>query len=57
MRPRAMQEARRALELDGRSAEALEAMGRLQFLFDWDFARAERSLTRAIARDPDYMPS
>jgi DNA-binding winged helix-turn-helix (wHTH) protein/Tfp pilus assembly protein PilF len=57
MRPRAMQEARRALELDARSAEALEALGRLQFLFDWDFAAAERSLTQAIARDPDYMPS
>ena len=57
MRPRAMQEVRRALELDARSAEALEALGRLQFLFDWDFAAAERSLTQAIGRDPDYMPS
>jgi len=57
MRPRAMQEAHRALALDSRSAEALEALGRLQFLFDWDFAAAERSLTQAIARDPDYMPS
>jgi serine/threonine-protein kinase len=57
MRPRAMEAARRALALDSRSAEALEALGRAQFLFDWDFAEAERNLTRAVALDSDYMPA
>ncbi|HEY8174571.1 MAG TPA: tetratricopeptide repeat protein [Gemmatimonadaceae bacterium] len=57
MRPRAVKEARYALELDARSAEGLAALGRTQFLFDWDFAAAERSLSRAIALDPDYMPA
>jgi DNA-binding winged helix-turn-helix (wHTH) protein/Tfp pilus assembly protein PilF len=57
MRPRAMQAARRALELDPQSAEGQAALGRAQFLFDWDFAAAERSLTRALALDPDYMPA
>ena len=57
MRPRAMKAARRALELDAQSAEGHEALGRALFLFDWDFARAERSLARALALDPDYMPA
>src|SRR5918992_2969138 len=57
MRPRAMSAARRALELDSRSAEGHEALGRAQFLFDWDFAAAERSLTRALEIDPEYMPA
>jgi tetratricopeptide (TPR) repeat protein len=57
MRPRAMKAAGRALELDPRSAEGHEALGRAQFLFDWDFAAAERSLARAVALDPDYMPA
>lgn len=57
MRPRAMKAAQRALELDPRSAEGQEAVGRVQFLFDWDFAAAERSLARAVALDPDYMPA
>ena len=57
MRPRAMKAARRALELDPESAEGHSALGRAQFLFDWDFAGAEGSLTRAVALDPDYMPA
>ena len=57
MRPRAMQAAQRALDLDPRSAEGQAALGRVQFLFDWDFAAAERSLARAVALDPDYMPA
>jgi tetratricopeptide (TPR) repeat protein len=57
MRPRAIQAAQRALELDPRSAEGQAALGRVQFLFDWDFAAAERSLARAVALDPDYMPA
>jgi DNA-binding winged helix-turn-helix (wHTH) protein/tetratricopeptide (TPR) repeat protein len=57
LRPRALQAARRALDLDPRSAEGQEALGRVQFLFDWDFAAAGRSLARAVALDPDYMPA
>ena len=57
MRPRAMKAATRALELDPQSAEGHAALGRVQFLFDWDFAAAERSLARAVALDPDYMPA
>jgi DNA-binding winged helix-turn-helix (wHTH) protein/Flp pilus assembly protein TadD len=57
LRPRAMEAAARALELDARSAEGLEALGRAEFLFDWDFASAERHLARAIARDPSHMPA
>jgi DNA-binding winged helix-turn-helix (wHTH) protein len=57
MRPRAMQMAQRALDLDSRSAEGLAALGRAQFLFDWDFAAAARNLSHAVARDPDYMPA
>lgn len=57
MRPRAMKESERALELDPQSAEGHAALGRAQFLFDWDFAGAERSLARALVLDPDYMPA
>lgn len=57
MRPRAMQAAERALELDPQSAEGHAAFGRAQFLFDWKFTAAERSLQRAIALNPDYMPA
>lgn len=57
MRPPAMKAARRALELDPQSAEAHAALGRAQFLFDWDFAAAERSLSRSLALDDDYMPA
>ncbi len=57
MRPRAMQAARRALELEAESAEGHAALGRVQFLFDWDFGGAERSLGRAVALDGDYMPA
>src|SRR5262249_26511827 len=44
LRPRAMRFARRALELDARSAEGQEALGRAQVLVDWDLAAAERPL-------------
>jgi tetratricopeptide (TPR) repeat protein len=57
MRPRAMKEARRALDIDAQSAEGYEALGRAQFLFDWNFVTAERSILHAVALDPDYMPA
>jgi tetratricopeptide (TPR) repeat protein len=52
-----MNEAHQALALDARSAEAHEALGRAQFIFDWDFPAAERSLARALALDSAYMPA
>lgn len=57
MRPRAFQCAERALRLDRDSAEAYEALGRAQFLFDWDFPAAERSLNKALSLNSDYMPT
>ncbi len=57
MRPRAMRSAQRALQLDRESAEGHAALGRAQFLFDWDFPAAERSLAHAVALDSDYMPA
>jgi DNA-binding winged helix-turn-helix (wHTH) protein len=57
LRPRAMAEAQRALDLDPGSAQGHAALGRARLLFDWDFAGAERSLARAIEIDGDYMPA
>jgi tetratricopeptide (TPR) repeat protein len=57
MRPRAITAVLRALELNPQSAEGQAALGRVQFLFDWDFAASERSLKRAVALNPDYMPA
>jgi DNA-binding winged helix-turn-helix (wHTH) protein/Tfp pilus assembly protein PilF len=57
LRPRALASARRALELDPDSAEGHAAFGRAKFIFDWDFAAAERSLRHSIALDADSMPA
>jgi DNA-binding winged helix-turn-helix (wHTH) protein/Tfp pilus assembly protein PilF len=57
MRPQAMAKAQRALDLDPQSAEGHAALGRAQFLFDWNFAAAARSLARAVSLDEDYMPA
>jgi tetratricopeptide (TPR) repeat protein len=57
MRPQAMTSARRALILDPQSAEGYAALGRAQFLFDWNFAAAERSLARSLSLNADYMPA
>ncbi|MCI0624689.1 MAG: winged helix-turn-helix domain-containing protein [Acidobacteria bacterium] len=57
MRPRAMEAAERALALEPQSAEGHAALGRALFLFDWNFAAAERSLKRALELNPNYMPA
>lgn len=57
MRPRAFESAKRALELDGNSAEGYEALGRAEFLFDWDFRAAKGNLERALSLNSDYMPA
>ena len=57
LRPRAFRSAERALQLDRNSAEGYEALGRAQFLFDWDFPAAERSLNKALLLNAEYMPA
>lgn len=46
--------ARRALELDARSAEAHASLGHLA-LHDWDWAESEKQFREAIAIDPSYV--
>jgi tetratricopeptide (TPR) repeat protein len=50
---RARDSALRALAMDDSCADAQVALGTVLFLTDWNWAGAERSLTRAIALDPD----
>jgi DNA-binding winged helix-turn-helix (wHTH) protein/Tfp pilus assembly protein PilF len=44
----------RALALDRSSADAHVALGTLQFLAEWDWSEAERSLQRALHVNPDH---
>ena len=46
--------ARKALEIDSRSAEAHASLGYALFHYDWDFEEAERELRRSIDLDPGY---
>jgi TolB-like protein len=46
--------AERAIALDPESAEGLAARAVCALFCDWDFARAERDLARAIEADPGY---
>jgi serine/threonine-protein kinase len=49
---RARRAAQRAVVLDPRSATAHSALGALLFRYDWDWAGAERELSRAIQLNP-----
>jgi TolB-like protein/Flp pilus assembly protein TadD len=49
--PRARAAAERALALDSTIAEAHTSLGIVHLFYDWDFAGAERELSRAIALD------
>ena len=51
--PKAKQAAARALEIDARLAEAHDSMGSISFWFDWDWAKAESHLKRAIDLNPN----
>jgi serine/threonine protein kinase/tetratricopeptide (TPR) repeat protein len=51
---RAKTAAERALALDDTLAEAHTQLGWVFFRWDWDWAAAERELTRAIALNPEY---
>ena len=46
--------ARRALELDERLAEAHTSLAWVLFIYDWDWAGAEREFRRSIELDPRY---
>jgi DNA-binding winged helix-turn-helix (wHTH) protein len=46
--------ARRALAIDDGSADAQAALGAVQFLSEWNWAAADRSLRRALEIDPDH---
>jgi serine/threonine-protein kinase len=52
--PRARASATDAIRLDDGLAEAHAALGLVRYLYDWDFAAAERSFEKALALDPDY---
>ena len=52
--PRAREYALKALELDDGLADVHYTRGANQFLFDWDWAGAEKSLKRAIVLNPSH---
>jgi serine/threonine-protein kinase len=49
--------ARKALEIDDRSAEAHASLGYALFHYDWNFEESERELRRSIELDPGYSPA
>jgi eukaryotic-like serine/threonine-protein kinase len=51
---RAREEARKAIALDETLAEAHTSLGWVTFIYDWDWAGAEREFTRAIQLNPHY---
>ena len=44
----------KALELDETLGETHASLGFFRFLYDWDFAGAEESFTRALSLNPNY---
>ena len=52
--PKAKEAAMRALELDDSLAEAHMDLANYYFLFDWDWAAAEREYRRALELNPNY---
>ncbi|MBA7670056.1 hypothetical protein ES703_78198 [subsurface metagenome] len=51
---KAKEAALKALEIDNTLAEAHTSLGKIKWLFDWDWDGAERELTRAIELNPGY---
>jgi TolB-like protein/Flp pilus assembly protein TadD len=51
---RAKAEARKAIALDETLAEAHTSLGWVTFIYDWDWAAAEREFNRAIQLNPRY---
>ncbi len=54
---RAIQAAKRAVELDDTSAEAHSALAYGSFWGNWDIATARREFERALALNPNYVPA
>lgn len=52
--PRAEAAARQAVHLDPELAAAWAALGLVDYLYHWDWARAERRFREALERDPSY---
>ncbi len=46
--------ATKAIQLDPSLAEAFEALGHVEMLYDWDWAKAENSYQRAIELNPQF---
>jgi len=52
--PKARAAAEKALQLDDTLGEAHASLGSVLFRYDWDFARAEQELVRALDLNPGY---
>jgi TolB-like protein len=55
--PKAMAAANRAVELDGRLAEAHSAVGSIKLWMEWDWPGAETAFQRAIELNSNYVTS
>jgi len=53
--PRALEAARKALELDDNLAEAHEAMGVIKCYWEWDWEGARSELRKALELNPNYI--
>jgi len=53
--PKAMEAAKKAIELDEELGEAHASLGYLKMIFDWDLAGAEREFKRALKLSPGSM--
>jgi TolB-like protein/DNA-binding winged helix-turn-helix (wHTH) protein/Flp pilus assembly protein TadD len=47
----------KALAIDDASAEAHTALANVKFLYDWDFAGAEREFQLALRLNPNFVPA
>lgn len=54
VRPRATEAARRAIDADPRLAEAQVARAYVDWMLEWEWARAEAGLRRALELDPSH---
>jgi serine/threonine protein kinase len=57
LRNKAEEAARRALQLDGTSAEAYTDIAKIQVVRDFNWGAAEDSFSRAVQLDPGYIPA
>lgn len=53
--PRALEAARKAVQLDDTSAEAHNSLAFVSFYWNWDAALADREFRRAIELNPNYV--